>query len=123
MILQALVDYYDRRSADPNSGIAPYGWEWKALPLIIEIDVEGRLIQIADTRGADGKRLLAHRFLVPQAAKRSVEIVAHLLWDNVEYALGVPIRGNPDRVARLHGAFRDAITERFRDEPDDLVLL
>jgi CRISPR-associated protein Csd1 len=119
MILQSLVDYYDRRTADPNSGIAPYGWERKALPFIIEIDTEGRLVQIADTREADGKRLIAQRFLVPQAAKRSVGVVANLLWDNVEYALGVPIRGDPDRVARLHRAFREAITDRFGDDPDD----
>ncbi len=119
MILQALVDYYDRRSADPNSGIAPYGWEWKALPFIIEIDLAGRLVQIADTREADGKRTVAHRFLVPHAAKRSVGVVSNLLWDNVEYALGVPIRGNPDRVARLHRAFLGAMTDQFGPEPED----
>ena len=27
MILQALKEYYDRKAADPDSGIAPVGWE------------------------------------------------------------------------------------------------
>ena len=26
MILQALKEYYDRKAADPDSGIAPLGW-------------------------------------------------------------------------------------------------
>lgn len=123
MILQALVDYYDRRAADPNSGIAPYGWEWKALPFIIEIDVEGRLVQIADTREVDGKRQVAHLFRVPYApAMRGSGFVATLLWDNVEFALGVAINGKPDRVVRQHRAFLDAIKNRFGDDPDDLGL-
>lgn len=123
MILQALVDYYDRRAADPNSGIAPYGWEWKALPFIIEIDVEGRLVQIADSREADGKRMVAHLFRVPYApAMRGSGFVATLLWDNVEFALGVAIKGKPDRVVRQHRAFLDAIKNRFGDNPDDLGL-
>ena len=32
MILQALKDYYDRKAADPESGIAPLGWERKEIP-------------------------------------------------------------------------------------------
>ena len=31
MILQALKEYYDRKAADPASGIAPLGWEWKEI--------------------------------------------------------------------------------------------
>lgn len=90
-----------------------------ALPFIIEIDGGGRLVQIADTRHMDGKRAVAQRFLVPQAAKRTVGVVANLLWDNVEYALGVPVRGHPGRVMRQHRAFRDAITDRFGVDLDD----
>ncbi len=119
MIIQALVDYYDRRAADPDSGIAPNGWEWKALPFVIELDAKGRLVQIADTRHMDGKRAVAQRFLVPHAVKRTVGVMANLLWDNIEYALGVPVRGDPGRVLRQHRAFRDAIDDRFGDDPGD----
>ena len=35
MILQALKDYYDRKAADPESGIAPLGWERKEIPYLI----------------------------------------------------------------------------------------
>lgn len=119
MILQSLVDYYWRRAADPNSGIAPYGWEWKALPFIIEIDTDGLLVQIVDTREAEGKRTVAQPFLVPQGPKRSVGVASNLLWDNVEYVLGIPVKGNPERVTRQHDAFRVNITEVFGPEPVD----
>ena len=33
MILQALKDYYDRKAADPESGIASLGWERKEIPI------------------------------------------------------------------------------------------
>ena len=46
MILQALCDYYDRKAADPESGIAPPGFEWKEIPFIIVIDGEGRFVTI-----------------------------------------------------------------------------
>ena len=32
MILQALYDYYERKAADPESTVAPEGWEWKEIP-------------------------------------------------------------------------------------------
>ena len=42
MILQALYEYYQRKSADPESGIPPEGFEWKGIPFIIVIDRDGK---------------------------------------------------------------------------------
>ncbi len=56
---------------------------------------------------------------MPQGPKRASGIAANLLWDNVEYALGIGVRGQVDRVVRQHQAFLDAITDRFGQEPDD----
>jgi hypothetical protein len=50
MILQALKEYYDRRASDPESGIAPPGWERKEIPFVLVLDRAGNLIQIEDTR-------------------------------------------------------------------------
>ncbi|HEY5277991.1 MAG TPA: type I-C CRISPR-associated protein Cas8c/Csd1, partial [Coriobacteriia bacterium] len=88
MILQALTEYYDRRAADPESGIAPPGWEWKALPFLVEIDRRGSFVQLVDTRMPEGKRVVATRYLVPKAVIRTSGVKANLLWDNIEYALG-----------------------------------
>ena len=41
MILQALKEFYDRKAADPNSGIAPLGWEWKEIPFLIVLKNDG----------------------------------------------------------------------------------
>lgn len=88
MILQALKDYYDRKAADPESGIAPGGWEWKEIPFIIVLDANGRLIQIEDTREGEGKFKRGKRFLVPQAVKKTSGIAANLLWDTAAYVFG-----------------------------------
>ena len=59
MILQALVDYYDRRcaSTDPVRRLPAYGLEDKAIPFVIELEDDGRVRQLRDTRQPDGKQL------------------------------------------------------------------
>jgi CRISPR-associated protein Csd1 len=85
MILQALKGYYDRKAADPDSGIAPEGWEWKEIPFVVVLDNQGKFIQIEDCR--EGKR--GKRFLTPQGVKKTLGITANLLWDTANYALGI----------------------------------
>lgn len=107
MILQALMEYYDRKAGDPNSGIAPLGWEWKEIPFLVVIDPEGRFVNIEDTRQLVGKKKRAKSFLVPKGVKRTVGIVPNTLWDNVEYALGIPVKSTSkkDRVDVSHQEF------------------
>jgi len=73
MILQALAE----------------GFEWKEIPFILEIDRDGKLVQIEDTREVQGKRKVGRRFLVPLAVKKSVNVEANLLWGSAEYVLGL----------------------------------
>lgn len=105
MILQTLHDYYGRKSADPESGLAQPGFEWKEIPFIIEIDARGNPIQIEDTREGDGKKKRARSFLVPQAVKKTSGVAANLFWDNAAYVLGVDTKGKPKRVEEQHQAF------------------
>ena len=56
MILQALNEYYSRKAATGEGSLAPSGYEWKEIPFLLEIDKEGRLVQIEDTRDAVGKK-------------------------------------------------------------------
>lgn len=124
MILQALTEYYARRALEPESGIAPPGWEWKALPFLVEIDRQGSFIQLVDTRMPDGKRLVATRYLVPKAVVRTSGVKANLLWDNLEYALGAEGGMSEPRpgLTRQHVAFVAAIEARFGPEPADADL-
>jgi CRISPR-associated protein Csd1 len=104
MILQALFEYYQRKAADPESGIAPEGFEWKELPFLIVIDDDGNFVRLEDTREGEGKKKRGKKYLVPQGEKRTVGIAANLLWDNPEYVLGANYRGRSD-VALRHEAF------------------
>jgi CRISPR-associated protein Csd1 len=119
VILQALAEYYDRRCALDDGALPRPGWERKRLPFIVEITREGRFVQIVDTRVPDGKRLLAAAFLVPKAAVRTSGVAANLLWDNVEYALGISAVGRAKRMSDPHEAFVTAIRGRFGDKPAD----
>jgi CRISPR-associated protein Csd1 len=89
MILQALKEYYDRKAADLESGIAPEGWEWKEIPFIVVLDENGSSIRIEDTREGEGSKKRGKRFLVPQGVKKTSGITANLLWDNANYVFGI----------------------------------
>ncbi|NLY76134.1 MAG: type I-C CRISPR-associated protein Cas8c/Csd1 [Firmicutes bacterium] len=116
MILQALKEYYDRKAADPDSNIAPEGWEWKEIPFIIVLDHDGNLVQIEDTREGEGKKKRAKTFLVPQGEKKASGVKANLLWDNAGYVFGIDIKGDKERAEKQKKAF----LERLRNELGDI---
>jgi CRISPR-associated protein Csd1 len=89
MILQGLKEYYDRMAADPESGIAPEGWEWKEVPFVVVLDNDGNLLQIEDTREGEGKKKRGKLSLVPQSVKKTSGIAANLLWDTANYVFGI----------------------------------
>ncbi len=134
MILQALKEYYDRKAADPDSGIAPLGWEWKEIPYLIVLDREGNLVNVEDTQEVVGKKTRARSFRVPQSVKRTVGVKSYFLWDNVEYVAGVDCKGKPERVSEQHAAFMEKlhaynqvpsvhVIEKFLSSPDSLSQL
>lgn len=135
MILQALKEYYDRK-AQADSDVAPLGWEWKEIPLVLILNPEGLPVSLNLTFEGEGKKRRAKAFLVPQGIKRAVNVVANLLWDNPEYCLGIVLKGNPDRVCEQHRSFIEKVHElsaidddglravcRFLERPDKLDLI
>lgn len=119
MILQALNEYYRRKAADPDGGLAPEGFEPKAIPFVLVLDEAGRLVQLADRREGEGKKRAAKTVLVPQGVKKTSGVAANLLWDTAEYVLGIDTKGKPERVAEQHTAFRQCLRNRFGDAPTD----
>jgi CRISPR-associated protein Csd1 len=117
MILHALKEYYDRKAADPDSDIAPYGWEYKEIPFVVVLDSDGRLIRIEDTREEDGKKKRAKTFLVPQGTKKTSGVTANLLWDTAGYVFGVDNRSNKERAIRQKKAFIDRLINELGDIP------
>lgn len=108
MILQALKEYYDRKAADPDSGIAPEGWERKEIPFLVVLDQQGNFIHFEDTRVIQENRRRARAFLVPSLGEaKGNGIKANLFWENIEYMFGIPANAgrNAKRVAAQHAEF------------------
>ena len=122
MILQALTDYYRRKCDDPDPAqrLPAFGLEQKEIPFILEISAEGELLQLRDTREPQGKKKVARIYRVPMGVKKTSGVAANLLWDTLEYVLGVDTKGKPERVAEQHAAFRAriaALPEATRQDP------
>ena len=118
MILQALKEYYDRKAVDPESQMAPPGFEWKEIPFVIVLKPDGEHVSLNPTYEGEGKKRRAKRFLVPQAVKKTSGIAANLLWDNLEYVLGIVLKSKPERVVEQHSAFKKRIDDlgNFADD-------
>jgi len=121
MILQALNHYYQRKLDNPNPAarLPAFGLEQKEIPFLLEITADGTLVQVRDTREAAGKKLVGRSFRVPQGVKKTSGVAANLLWDTLEYVLGVSTRGKPERVTEQHAAFRARIEALPASAHDD----
>ncbi len=122
MILQALYEYYQRKAADPESGIAPEGFQWQDISFVVVIDRDGQFVSLEDTREGEGRKRRAKSFLVPVAEKKSVNVKANLLWGNVEYALGANPRGRQD-ISERHADFLRRLSSDIDENPDREILL
>lgn len=122
MILQALNDYYRRKCDDPDPAqrLPAFGLEQKEIPFVLEITTEGELVQLLDTRTLnEKKKKVAQLFRVPQGEKKASGVIANLLWDTLEYVLGVDTKGKPERVVQQHAHFVariEALPQSARDD-------
>ena len=123
MILQHLNDYYHRKcdDPDPSERLPAFGLEQKEIPFILEITPEGDLVQIADTRTLnEKKKKVAQNFRVPQGIKKTSGVAANLLWDTLEYVLGVDTKGKPERVVEQHAQYIARIKALPQSALDDI---
>ena len=111
MILQALTQYYERKSGANEGALPPFGFETKLIPVIAEINEQGSLVQL---RVSD-KESSSTEYIVPQGVKKTSGVAANLFWDNVEYVFGIDTKGKPERVAEQHAEFIKRI--KSLDEP------
>ncbi len=113
MILQALNEYYQRKTRMPDSDLAPPGFEHKAIPYLIVLSADGEFVGFDDTREGEGKKKVAKTYLLPQTVKRSSDVAANLLWDNSGYVFGIDSKGKPERAREQFQAFVEAVRIRF----------
>jgi CRISPR-associated protein Csd1 len=112
MILNALADYYQRLSDDPNTDIAPPGFERKAIDFLIVLNEKGSFENLLDIREGTGRQRKGRVTLVPKGVKRSSGVAANLLWDTPAYVFGINPK-KPDRGVQQFEAFLGRIKETF----------
>lgn len=122
MILQALNEYYQRKTRMPDSCLAPPGFEHKAIPYLVVLSADGEFVGFDDTREGEGKNKVAKIFLVSQSIKRASNIAANLLWDNPGYVFGIDNKGKPERAREQQQAFVEAIRTRLPESEDTGIL-
>jgi len=94
MILQALTQYYERKSESESGALPPLGWLNLPVDYILEIDKSGALSQVVPCFEVDGKRRKRKEFPLPAIGKQAIKHTnagndPNLLWDNAGFLLGV----------------------------------
>lgn len=113
MILKALYDYYNR-----CDNMAPVGYEYKELEFLIVIGKDGVFRYIENCR-VDKKH--CKMFLVPKTVTRSgsnAGMYPCLLWDNVNFVLGVQKKDTPNPKGQYLDAFKMRVKELSNKYPD-----
>lgn len=125
MILQALYEYYQRKAADPESRIAPRGFEWKEIPFLIIIDEGGNFKNLEDTREIDGKNKRAKTYLVIKTKIRTGANsyqISNVLWDHYGYVLAYP-KDESDKAktdaGKQHTTFVSLVNNIVEQYPDN----
>ena len=107
MILQRLVEHYDRLEA-AGADLPRLGFSQQKISFCIVLELDGRLNSFEDMRRQDGKSLQPRTMIVPgQGKPPGSGLNPCFLWDNAEYLLGwtdVPEREG--RAARASEASR-----------------
>jgi CRISPR-associated protein Csd1 len=114
MILQCLTRLHDRLLAEGR--LEAPGFQRKEILWLIGLNPDGTVASLRPTgRGKERPQ----RFAVPTEIKKSVNIAANLLWENAEYALGVPkAKANEQQAAKVparHAAFKERIGQLSPD--------
>lgn len=114
MILQRLAAYYDRLLAE--GAVEAPGFQAKEILWVVDVDADGRFVQL--TRTGDEKR--GKRFVVPAEIKKTSGIASNLLWENPEYAFGVPRTGSDEKQAAKVPLRHAAFIDRLKALPDEV---
>lgn len=118
MILQALHGYYERMSAEPDSGMPSYGTSVENISFALVLDTDGKLRGIEDLRELEGKKLWPRQLGVPAAVIRTSNVKANFCWDKSAYVLGNDKDGAAANAERFM-AFKEhlsAICNHIDDE-------
>lgn len=109
MILAALSDYYDRLTAQGDTGIPPYGFSQEQISYALVINPSGELVDVINLMDTSAKKPRPSIRIVPKPPKRSANIAPCFLWDKSGYVLGLTASGkdkDQERASKAHEAFK-----------------
>lgn len=121
MIIPALVEYYDRKKADPACDVAEYGYSVQKITFEVVVEPNGSLHAISDARVDSDGRQAPRLLIVPGQAKPSGSgLNPCFLWDSPQYILGFkPDDPKPERTAAAFTAFRERHLEAEEQIDDE----
>ncbi len=106
MIVQSLIEAFERFCSDPDYGIAPRGLSLQRISFAIVLDLKGHLVEIQDVRMEAGKKRLPRRIQVLGVNKPTGKgFNPCFLWDNTAYLLG--FEKEPDKKTRALKQFEE----------------
>ncbi len=106
MILQRLLEHYDRLASSGKVKLAPAGYSLQKVSFCIVLEENGSLHSFEDMRRPEGKTLQPQTLIVPGQGKPSGSgLNPCFLWDNAEYLLGWS--ADPDKLPRSVRAFEE----------------
>jgi len=88
MILQTLHQRYLDLVANPESGISPLYFCSAKVSYVLEISLDGQLVDVQEIKVPLGKKLVPTRMTVPEQSSRANGINPYFLCDKAEYVIG-----------------------------------
>ncbi|RMF16839.1 MAG: type I-C CRISPR-associated protein Cas8c/Csd1 [Candidatus Dadabacteria bacterium] len=122
MILQSLLELYNRLAGDPAYQIPPPGRSIQKMKFAIVLHPDGRLHELQDIQVSEGRKSRPRLMIVPGITKPTGSgLNPCFLWDNTAYLLGWDSRADrAERARKQFAAWRDAhlSVERAIDHPE-----
>lgn len=110
MILQALTRYYDILTKDPDSDIAPPGYNSVGVSFALNISAQGELLDVFPLfqQVQVGNKTVEkpRRMIVPEQVKKTSGISSNFMCENSAYILGITEKGGADFGIKRFEAFR-----------------
>lgn len=107
MIINALKRYYDILVEDGRSGIPCNDYCVAKVGFALVINTDGDLVDVVPlTEDNDNNKTLLKELIVPEQAKRAVNICPNFMCDNSTYVLGIDNKGKPERTKEAHKSFK-----------------
>lgn len=125
LILNALVELYERLVADPETDVPQLGYCVGNAAVALMIAPDGQITGAVPLGTQQGNRTVPLKLKVPDRVKRTSGDAANFLCDNAEYFLGVEAGKITDRSKRrfdLAKALHHRILESVPDEGAQAVL-